>query len=230
MSSLSELIDKTRLGHMLLQHEKIAPTALELALSKQLKTGKKLGEVLHEDHQVDNALIEGFLKEQNHLRSLYHNAEDALVASATRIGTLLEKLGHAKAQDIEHALAKQNQSGGQLGDILVRNNIISLQALQALHDVLAYQKSLRSVLLGSLAALVISLASAPLHAEVGRSSTASFSISLTILPSAPRINYLEDDGSSSFDPITVTGATLTRDESGIYYAAHGTMYLYISPN
>lgn len=205
------LDDSTRLGQFLRRHRLVSQADLDDALDRQKRSGLYLGELLSQAQQIKAEVIHKLLEEQHQIRELIHLAEREVVDAVTRLGYLLHLHGHVSSENLESAIGSQQREGGRLGDILLREGHVSVQAL---HDTLTHQSKLRSVLVATLASLVMAGSVLPQLAQASSGDSASVTITLQILP--PRPEIVMDNQLNADHPFDVTGATFQIDENGSY--------------
>jgi hypothetical protein len=142
-----------QLGALLLEQELLTEQELELGLSQQEKSGRRLGQIL-----VDNGYLSAFslarvLSEQHGIR-LQAAEPDAVPALPSQslgladppefgappakwrpLGRLLVEQGVLSEAQLADALAEQQRSHGRLGEILISRNYVSgVQLARALAD------------------------------------------------------------------------------------------------
>nr|WP_130616276.1 glycosyltransferase family 2 protein [Cohnella abietis] len=93
-----------RIGDVLLEEGVITEAQLQEAIDYQTKLGGRLGDIIAELHGVDRDLIQRITQQ---------------VPVKGRLGDMLVSTGQISQEQLDHALAFQQKSGGILGDILL---------------------------------------------------------------------------------------------------------------
>lgn len=124
------------LGQVLVEGEFISRDILERALARQRQTGELLGEALVRMGALDPLDLTAALSVQGELAS----AQGARRAAAGRrqlLGDLLLAAKRITPEQLAQALAGQERTGDRIGEILVRQQFLSREELDA---VLAFQE------------------------------------------------------------------------------------------
>jgi chitinase len=130
--------NKRFIGQILIDGGFLPRQNIEAALEEQKKTNELLGQVLVRMHILDAADIKVALSVQDHL----DRVEDAVkIAAGVRrmLGDLLIQAGHITNDQLEQAIVEQKRSGEKIGEVLVRQGLLSKREL---HGVLDFQQSL----------------------------------------------------------------------------------------
>jgi hypothetical protein len=101
------------LGELLIQARRITPEQLELALSKQLASNEKLGEVLVRLGLISEGELDAVLAFQR------HQGREVAGSEQFRLGQILVATDHITPEQLEDALVKQKISRKKIGEVLV---------------------------------------------------------------------------------------------------------------
>ncbi len=101
------------LGELLIQARRITPEQLELALSKQLASNEKLGEVLVRLGLISERELDAVLAFQR------HQGREVAGSEQFRLGQILVATDHITREQLEDALVKQKISKKKIGEVLV---------------------------------------------------------------------------------------------------------------
>lgn len=124
------------IGQILVNGGFLSVIDLNRALAEQRKTNELLGEVLVRMGVLDPTDLKVALAVQEHL----HAPEDGVkIAAGVRrlLGDMLVEAGHLSRGQLEQALAVQKDSGGKLGEILLRMGLLNVRQL---NSVLGFQQ------------------------------------------------------------------------------------------
>ena len=116
-----------RLGELLVRAGLVATARIDEALAQQIGTNRRVGELLVEMGLLQEIELAATLSIQDDLRE--GRVETAQMV-AVRLGTILLNAAAVSAAQLERALAEQAQSGGLLGEILVRQGVITPEQRQ----------------------------------------------------------------------------------------------------
>jgi len=125
-------------GEILVDGGFISAELLSVALEEQTRTNKLLCEILVSMNILESADMDVVLSIQKHL----DQPKSALkLAAGVRetIGALLLQSGRISAEQLDMALAEQKRTGGKLGEILLRFNMLTEQQLNYLLDFQQFQ-------------------------------------------------------------------------------------------
>lgn len=170
-----QVLQNTRLGMLLIQRKQITEGQLANALREHLITDKRLGDILVDKGLVPRSVVDYYTLEQHRLRQLFDD-RDNFYKEFSRLGDLLEITDLVSTEQIRDALEEQKRSGGQLGDILVKQGHISRKALD---EVLALQARFRRTAISAMLSLVTSLVTIP-HVNSANLSSATGQIAITL--------------------------------------------------
>lgn len=116
-----------RLGELLVRAGLVATARIDEALARQIGTNRRVGELLVEMGLLQGIELAATLSIQDDLRE--GRVETAQMVAA-RLGTILLNAAAVSAAQLERALAEQARSGGLLGEILVRQGVITPEQRQ----------------------------------------------------------------------------------------------------
>lgn len=116
-----------RLGELLVRAGLVATARIDEALARQIGTNRRVGELLVEMGLLQEIELAATLSIQDDLRE--GRVETAQMV-ATRLGTILLNAAAVSAPQLERALSEQARSGGLLGEILVRQGVITPEQRQ----------------------------------------------------------------------------------------------------
>lgn len=128
---------KRSIGQILLDGGFVSPHKLNAALEEQKRTNELLGHVLVKMGVIDPTDFIAALSVQEHL----DRVEDAvkLAAGVRRmLGDLLVQAGRITGEELDCAIAEQKRSGEKLGEILVRQKLLTEREL---HHILDFQRN-----------------------------------------------------------------------------------------
>jgi hypothetical protein len=114
------------------------------ALEEQKKTNERLGQVLVRMNILDPEDIKVALSVQEHL----DRVEDAVKLAAgvrRQLGELLVQSKRITNVQLEHAIAEQKRSGEKLGEVLVRQGLLTERELRGVLDFQQHQGSAKPV-------------------------------------------------------------------------------------
>ena len=157
-----------RLGELLTRAGLLPRARLDAALERQAKHNGKLGALLVDLGLIDAAELYAVLALQ---RSLHQaQAEDVILFLRARFGDILLGAAAINEQELLRALLQQERSGEPLGEILLRQGVIS-HAVQ--EGALGFQRNLASPLrerfrLGRMLLEASIVDSTPLEAAIRR--------------------------------------------------------------
>jgi len=130
-----------RLGELLTRAGLLPRARLDAALERQVKHNGKLGALLVELELIDEAELYAVLALQT---SLHHaQAEDVILFLRARLGDILLGAAAVTEHQLLRALLQQERSGEPLGEILLRQGVISLAVREG---ALGFQRTLSSPL------------------------------------------------------------------------------------
>lgn len=133
---LGSFLVKRLLGRILVDGRFLTKKDLDRSLALQKETNRQLGEVLVGMGVLDTRDLEAVLAIQKDLS----NPEDALkLAAGTRrlLGELLVEAKYISRRDLESVLQEQKETGGKIGEVLLRRGLLTGEELKAL---LKFQK------------------------------------------------------------------------------------------
>lgn len=165
------------LGELLIQARRITPEQLELALSEQLRSNGKLGEVLVRLGLISERESDAVLAFQR------HQSGELAVSEQFRLGQILVATDHITREQLEDALVKQKISRNKIGEVLV-------DAGYAEPHHIAFALTLQRKLVTAALVAALSLASVESPdvvqaSETGReSNTAKVTVTATVLQRA----------------------------------------------
>ena len=116
-----------RLGELLVRAGLVATARIDEALARQIGTNRRVGELLVEMGLLQEVELAATLSIQDDLRE--GRVETAQMV-AVRLGTILLNAAAVSAAQLERALAEQARSGGLLGEVLVRQGVITPEQRQ----------------------------------------------------------------------------------------------------
>jgi len=116
-----------RLGELLVRAGLVATQRIDEALARQIGTNRRVGELLVEMGLLQEVELAATLSIQDDLRE--GRVETAQMV-AVRLGTILLNAAAVSAAQLERALAEQARGGGLLGEILVRQGVITPEQRQ----------------------------------------------------------------------------------------------------
>jgi hypothetical protein len=125
--------NKRFLGQILVDGGLLPQQDIKAALEEQKNTNERLGQILVRMNILDPAEIRVALSVQEHLDSV----EDAVkIAAGVRrlLGDLLVQAGRISREQLEHAIAEQKRSGEKLGEVLMRQGLLTERELQGVLD------------------------------------------------------------------------------------------------
>ncbi len=134
---LKQKQNKRFIGQILIDAGFLPRQNIEAALEEQKKTNELIGQVLVRMHILDQADITVALTVQDHL----DRVEDAVkIAAGVRrlLGNLLVQAGHITSKQLELAIVEQKRSNGKIGEVLVRQGLLTKRELDGM---LSYQQS-----------------------------------------------------------------------------------------
>ena len=130
---LKQKQNKRFIGQILIDGGFLPQQNVEAALEEQKKTNELIGQVLVRMNIIDPADIKVALSVQEHL----DRVEDAvkLAAGVRRLlGDLLVQAGRITSEQLELAIAEQKRSGEKLGEVLVRQGLLTKRELYGVLD------------------------------------------------------------------------------------------------
>ena len=130
-----------RLGELLIRAGLLPRPRLDAALARQVKHNGKLGALLVELGLIDEAELYAVLALQSSLHQA--QAEDVILFLRARLGDILLGAAAITEQQLLRALLQQEQTGEPLGEILVRQGVISVAVREG---ALGFQRTLSSPL------------------------------------------------------------------------------------
>jgi mannitol/fructose-specific phosphotransferase system IIA component len=140
---LAKRTDKTpadfRLGELLTRAGLMTRARLDAALARLVAHNGKLGALLVELGQIDEAELYAVLALQSGLHQV--QAEDVILFLRGRLGDILVGAAAINEEQLLRALLQQETSGEPLGEILVRQGAISLAVREG---ALGFQRTLSS--------------------------------------------------------------------------------------
>ncbi|MGA8050141.1 MAG: hypothetical protein WCA09_08180 [Burkholderiales bacterium] len=116
-----------RLGELLVRAGLVATARIDEALARQIGTNRRVGELLVEMGLLQEVELAATLSIQDDLRE--GRVETAQMI-AVRLGTILLNAAAVSAAQLERALAEQAQTGGLLGEVLVRHGVVTPEQRQ----------------------------------------------------------------------------------------------------
>jgi mannitol/fructose-specific phosphotransferase system IIA component (Ntr-type) len=128
---------KRFIGQILIDGGFLPKQNIESALEEQKETNELLGQVLVRMNILDPVDIKVALSVQDHLDCV----EDAVkIAAGVRglLGELLVQAGHITSDQIEQAIVEQKRCGEKMGEVLVRQGLLTRREL---YGVLDYQQN-----------------------------------------------------------------------------------------
>jgi mannitol/fructose-specific phosphotransferase system IIA component len=130
-----------RLGELLTRAGLLPRARLDAALARQAKHNGKLGALLVELGLIEEAELYAVLA----LQSVLHQAagEDVILFLRARLGDILLGAAAVSEHQLLRALLQQERSGEPLGEILVRQGVISVAVREG---ALGFQRTLSSPL------------------------------------------------------------------------------------
>jgi hypothetical protein len=130
-----------RLGELLTRAGLLPRARLDAALARQVKHNGKLGALLVELGLIDEAELYAVLALQSGLYQA--EAEDVILFLRARLGDILLGAAAVTEHQLLRALLQQERSGEPLGEILLRQGVISLAVREG---ALGFQRTLSSPL------------------------------------------------------------------------------------
>jgi hypothetical protein len=130
-----------RLGELLARAGLLPRARLDAALERQAKHNGKLGALLVELGLIDEAELYAVLALQTSLHQA--EAEDVIFFLRARLGDILLGAAAISEHQLLRALQQQERSGEPLGEILLRQGVISLAVREG---ALGFQRTLSSPL------------------------------------------------------------------------------------
>lgn len=130
-----------RLGELLVRAGLLPRSRLDAALERQATHNGKLGALLVELALLDEAELYAVLALQSSLHQA--EAEDVILFLRARLGDILLGAAAITEHQLLRALLEQERSGEPLGEILVRQGVISLAVREG---ALGFQRTLSSPL------------------------------------------------------------------------------------
>ncbi len=130
-----------RLGELLTRAGLLPRARLDVALERQAKHNGKLGALLVELELIDEAELYAVLALQSSLHQA--EAEDVILFLRARLGDILLGAAAVTEHQLLRALLQQERSGEPLGEILLRQGVISLAVREG---ALGFQRTLSSPL------------------------------------------------------------------------------------
>ena len=130
---LKQKQNKRFIGQILIDGGFLPRQNVEAALEEQKKTNELIGQVLVRMNIIDPVDIKVALSVQEHL----DRVEDAvkLAAGVRRLlGDLLVQAGRITSEQLELAIAEQKRSGEKLGEVLVRQGLLTKRELYGVLD------------------------------------------------------------------------------------------------
>lgn len=129
-------VTKPQIGQLLLAAELISSDELALALARQPMCGKPLGEILRDMQIIDHSGLRATLSIQDDL-VCREGMITMAAGSRESLGALLLHARRITGEQLEQALAEQEETGGRLGDVFIRHGWLSAAELEA---ILAFQE------------------------------------------------------------------------------------------
>jgi len=130
-----------RLGELLTRAGLLPRARLDAALERQAKHNGKLGALLVELELIDEAELYAVLALQTSLHQA--EAEDVILFLRARLGDILLGAAAITEHQLLRSLLQQERSGEPLGEILLRQGVISLAVREG---ALGFQRTLSSPL------------------------------------------------------------------------------------
>jgi hypothetical protein len=130
-----------RLGELLTRAGLLPRARLDAALARQAKHNGKLGALLVELDLIDESELYSVLALQTSLHQA--EAEDVILFLRARLGDILLGAAAVTEHQLLRALLQQERSGEPLGEILLRQGVISLAVREG---ALGFQRTLSSPL------------------------------------------------------------------------------------
>ena len=130
-----------RLGELLTRAGLLPRARLDAALERQVKHNGKLGALLVELGLIDEAELYAVLALQTSLHQA--EAEDVILFLRARLGDILLGAAAITEHQLLRSLLQQERSGEPLGEILLRQGVISLAVREG---ALGFQRTLSSPL------------------------------------------------------------------------------------
>lgn len=119
----SEPLHARLIGALFVERGLVSESQIRVALEIQRETGQQLGQVLVERFGVSRKELASVVAEQWAKLGGTSGPEDH--ASWRRLGDIFVERGFVSAEELEHALARQRQTGERLGEALVAQGVIS---------------------------------------------------------------------------------------------------------
>lgn len=163
------------LGELLIQARKITPEQLELALSEQLKSDEKLGEVLVRIGLITAGELDAVLAFQR------HQGGEEPASARLKLGEILVAANHITRKQLEDALTRQRISKKRIGEVLVEAGYAEPHHIE-------YALKLQQKLIT--AALVAALSLASLHDEAEAAESAGSAARFTVTATVQARTYL----------------------------------------
>ncbi|HMA90549.1 MAG TPA: hypothetical protein VKP89_17590 [Burkholderiales bacterium] len=116
-----------RLGELLVRAGFVVTARVDEALARQIGTNRRVGELLIEMGLLQEAELSATLSIQEDLRE---GRVETAQRIADRLGTILLNSAAVSGAQLERALAEQAQTGGLLGEVLVRQGAITPEQRQ----------------------------------------------------------------------------------------------------
>jgi type IV pilus assembly protein PilB len=141
LSKRPESTADLRLGELLTRAGLVPRARLDAALERQTKDNGKLGALLVELGLIEEAELYSVLALQSRLYQAA--AEDVILFLRARLGDILLGAAAVSEHQLLRALLQQERSGAPLGEILLRQGVISLAVREG---ALGFQRTLSSPL------------------------------------------------------------------------------------
>lgn len=139
MADPTKLAADFRLGELLARAGLLPRARLDTLLARQAQHNGKLGALLVELGLLEEAELHSVLAFQSSLHQAA--AEDVILFLRARLGDILVAAAAISEEQLLRALLQQERSGGPLGEILLRQGVISLAVREG---ALGFQRTLSS--------------------------------------------------------------------------------------
>ena len=160
------------LSKLLLQARRITPEQLELALSEEVKTDEKLGEVLVRLGLITDKELDAIVAFQQHQGS-------EAASERFRLGEILVATNHITREQLEDALVRQKISKKKIGEVLVDAGY--LEAHHVEYGLRLQHKLVTAALVAALSLASVPEADEAQAARSGGRDSAELTVTATVL-------------------------------------------------
>src|SRR5262245_9075556 len=125
--SLAQSLTARVIGTVFVQRGLLSESQIRVALEIQRETGQQLGQILVERYGVSRQELAGVVAEQwaDMGRSMPSATDPEANESWRRLGDIFVERGFVTPEQLEHALARQRETGERVGEALVAQGSIS---------------------------------------------------------------------------------------------------------